>query len=75
VVVSVNGAAVTSGWALTAKGVVVFTAAPPAGAVVRAGFLFDVPVRFELDRLDISGLSFLAGEVPSVPALEIREAP
>jgi uncharacterized protein (TIGR02217 family) len=41
---------------------------------VTAGFLFDVPVRFAEDRLDITGLSFAAGEAPSVPLVEIREA-
>jgi uncharacterized protein (TIGR02217 family) len=74
VAVSVNGVAQASGWTLGAKGVVVFGAAPAVGAVVRAGFLFDVPVRFELDRLDIAGVSFQAGEAPSVPVVEIREA-
>ena len=53
---------------------VVFATPPAAGAVVRAGFLFDVPVRFEQDQLEISGLSFLAGEAPHVPVVEIREA-
>jgi hypothetical protein len=33
-----------------------------------------VPVRFEQDRLDVSGLTFLAGEAPSVPLIEVREA-
>lgn len=44
-----------------------------AGATVRAGFLFDVPVRFGEDRLDISGAEFAAGEAPSVPLVELRE--
>ncbi|WCT77660.1 DUF2460 domain-containing protein [Novosphingobium humi] len=74
VLVSVNGAAQATGWVLGAGGVVQFTTPPAAGAIVRAGFLFDVPVRFEQDRLDISGLTFLAGEAPSVPVIEVREA-
>ena len=48
--------------------------APKAGAEVRAGFLFDVPVRFAEDRLDINGIAFAAGEAPSVPLIEVREA-
>ena len=40
----------------------------------RAGFLFDVPVRFAEDRLDITGAAFAAGEAPSVPLIEMREA-
>ena len=73
VMVSVGGAAV-SGWTLDPGGVVTFTSAPAAGAEVRAGFLFDVPVRFAEDRLDVSGAAFAAGEAPSVPLIEVREA-
>nr|MBA2467044.1 DUF2460 domain-containing protein [Sphingomonas sp.] len=39
-----------------------------------AGFLFDVPVRFADDRLEVNRATFLAGEAPSVPLIEIREA-
>ena len=55
-------------------GWIAFQIAPPAGAEVRAGFLFDVPVRFATDRLDINAASFAAGEAPSVPLVEVREA-
>jgi uncharacterized protein (TIGR02217 family) len=72
-VVSVGGAASTA-WTLGEKGVLRFLAAPPAGAEVRAGFRFDVPVRFAEDRLDVSAVSFAAGEAPSVPLIEIRES-
>jgi len=41
---------------------------------VTAGFLFDTPVRFSDDRLEINRATFLAGEAPSVPLVEIREA-
>ncbi|TCD06842.1 TIGR02217 family protein [Erythrobacteraceae bacterium CFH 75059] len=61
-------------WHLEPGGIIVFDAvAPPPGAVVRAGFLFDVPVRFAQDRLEISGVAFAAGEAPSVPLVEVRE--
>jgi len=72
VLVSVDGAAVST-WTLDAMGEVVFADAPAAGKIVRAGFLFDVPVRFAEDRLDISGAAFAAGEAPSVPLIELRE--
>ncbi|MGB3166764.1 MAG: DUF2460 domain-containing protein [Alteraurantiacibacter sp.] len=72
VVVSVGGVRVTD-WTLEEGGRVVFTDAPPEGAEVRAGFLFDVPVRFAEDRLDITGATFAAGEAPSVPLVEVRE--
>ncbi|WP_288414277.1 DUF2460 domain-containing protein [uncultured Novosphingobium sp.] len=73
VLVSVNGAAAT-GWSMEPGGVIQFVAPPAPDAVVRAGFLFDVPVRFAEDRLDISGAAFAAGEAPSVPIVEVREA-
>ncbi|MCA1662651.1 MAG: DUF2460 domain-containing protein, partial [Novosphingobium sp.] len=72
--VTVGGAEAVSGWTLEPGGVVRFAAAPAAGAEVRAGFEFDVPVRFAEDRLDVSGAGIPAGEAPSVPLLEIREA-
>jgi uncharacterized protein (TIGR02217 family) len=53
-------------------GVVRFTAPPPAGAEVTAGFEFDVPVRFDTDRISTSVSSFAAGEIPSVPVVEVR---
>ena len=73
VVVAVNGVA-ASGWTLNGGGTISFAAAPVAGAAVTAGFLFDVPVRFEEDKLQISGATFAAGEAPTVPVVEIREA-
>jgi len=71
--VSLDGAP-ASGWTLAPLGVIVFDASPPAGAAVRAGFLFDVPVRFAEDRLELAGAAFAAGEAPSVPVVELREA-
>ncbi|MFA6218937.1 MAG: DUF2460 domain-containing protein [Erythrobacter sp.] len=67
------GAVETGQWAYEAGGWIVLDTAPAAGAQVRAGFLFDVPVRFAEDRLDINGTAFAAGEAPSVPLIEIRE--
>ena len=74
VLVSVDGLAVTSGWTLDPGGIVRFTAPPAAGKAVCAGYLFDVPVRFAEDKLEVSGAVFAAGEAPSVPVIEIREA-
>ena len=74
ILVSVDGEP-ASGWTHAGKGLIRFDVPPPAGAQIRAGFRFDVPVRFAEDRLDISGATFAAGEAPSVPLIEIREAP
>ena len=72
--VSIDGVEVANGWALDAGGVVRFAVPPVAGAVVAAGFLFDVPVRFAEDRLSVSRATYLAGEIASVPLVEVREA-
>lgn len=72
--VGVGGVPRSAGWTLGGDGVLTFTDAPAAGAEVRAGYVFDVPVRFEQDRLDVAGATFAAGDAPSVPVVEIREA-
>lgn len=71
--VAINGIELASGWALQEKGVIEFDAPPPAGAPISAGFLFDVPVRFADDRIEVNRSTFLAGEAPSVPLVEVRE--
>lgn len=53
-------------------GAVVFRDAPAPGAPVTAGFEFDVPVRFDTDRIETSVANFAAGEAPSVPVIEVR---
>ena len=70
--VAVAGVELMSGWAVdVATGVVTFTSAPATGAAVTAGFLFDVPVRFDTDRLDVELTSFDGAEVPAIPLVEI----
>lgn len=53
-------------------GIVRFAEAPGDGAAVSAGFSFDVPVRFDLDHLAISIEAFEAGQIPTIPLVEIR---
>ena len=57
-----------------ATGTVTFLAGhiPPSGAAVTAGFLFDVPVRFDTDYLELNLSAFAAGAIPKVPLVEIR---
>lgn len=76
VTIAVNGTVKTSGTDFSvdhATGIVTFLPGriPPPGATVTAGFEFDVPVRFDTDRLDIDLASFEAGEAPSIPLIEI----
>jgi len=72
VLVSVDGEATTA-FTLISGGVVRLAVPPAQGKAVRAGFQFDVPVRFAEDRLEISGAVFAAGDAHSVPVIEIRE--
>ena len=62
-----------SGWTVdTTTGVVTFTTAPAGGVAVRAGFEFDVPVRFDSDTLDVTLDFERLGSITSIPLLEIR---
>jgi len=56
----------------TTSGIVTLETAPAEGAELTAGFEFDVPVRFDTDRIETSVASFKAGDVPSVPVVELR---
>jgi len=53
-------------------GLVTFAEPPHMGVPISAGYEFDVPVRFDTDRIQVSLASFQAGEVPNVPVVEIR---
>ncbi len=44
---------------------------PQSGALVRVGFEFDVPVRFDADRIDLNIEAFRAGRIPTIPLIEI----
>ena len=55
-----------------ATGEVTLAVAPPVGAVVTAGFEFDVPVRFDADRIEVTLESFEAGRMAAVPLIEVR---
>ncbi len=53
-------------------GLITFVDAPDIDVEVTCGFEFDVPVRFDTDRIQTSVASFQAGEVPTVPIVEVR---
>lgn len=55
-----------------ATGEVTLNVAPEPGRVVTAGFEFDVPVRFDADRIEVTLESFNAGRMAAVPLIEIR---
>ena len=62
-----------SGWTVdTTTGLITFTTAPANGVIVRAGFEFDVPVRFDSDTLDVTLDFERLGSITAIPLLEIR---
>lgn len=72
IMVKVDGVVATN-WTLDPLGVIAFATAPASGKVITASFAFDVPVRFATDRLEISRATVLAGEIASVPMVEVRD--
>jgi uncharacterized protein (TIGR02217 family) len=74
VVAAVGGVATTAFTLDLGDGAIVLDAAPAPGTPVAAGFEFDTPVRFDLDRLEIELAAFEAGAAPSIPLVEIRLA-
>ncbi|HUG46430.1 MAG TPA: DUF2460 domain-containing protein [Sphingomicrobium sp.] len=71
--IAVGGVEQVTGWSLEEPGQILFETPPAAGAAITAGYLFDVAVRFAEDRIEVNRATFLAGEAPSVPLVEIRE--
>lgn len=52
-------------------GAIEFATPPAAGAIVTAGYLFDTPARFNDDALRINLAAFAAGDIPSIPIIEV----
>ena len=72
--VAADGSELMTGFTVdTLTGIVTFAVAPGEDAAITAGFLFDVPVRFDTDRLDIELSSFDAADAPAIPLIEVNE--
>jgi uncharacterized protein (TIGR02217 family) len=74
VLVAVNGVASTFFTLNAQTGIITFNTGriPTSGQVITAGFEFDVPVRFDMDALNINLTHFEAGEIPEIPLIEVR---
>ncbi|MGD9803807.1 MAG: TIGR02217 family protein [Hyphomicrobiaceae bacterium] len=77
VIVAVDGVIQTHGTDFdldAGLGLVSFRAGhvPVSDASVTAGFEFDVPVRFDTDRLEVNLSGFRHGGIPSIPVVELR---
>lgn len=71
--IAVDGVELDGGFDLeVTTGVVTFETPPGPGDAVTAGFLFDVPVRFDTDYLEVDLSAFAAGAIPKIPLVEIR---
>lgn len=76
VMIAVAGATKTEGLNFTvdtSSGRVTFQPGhiPADGAAVTAGFVFDVPVRFDADRIEANLATFRAGNIPTIPLVEV----
>lgn len=69
--VAVDGAVEPAATCDPLTGLVTFPSAPADGASITAGFLFDVPARFDSDRIDIDMTAFKAGSLPAIPLIEV----
>jgi uncharacterized protein (TIGR02217 family) len=69
---AINGVETNTFTADPATGEITFTSPPANGATLTAGYEFDTPVRFDADSLMINLANFAAGEIPSIPLIEIR---
>lgn len=71
--ISLNGTPQTSGWSVdSATGLVTFVSAPANGAVVSADFEFDVPARFDTDRLEFRLETHDLMVWEQIPIIEVR---
>lgn len=73
--VAIDGTEIFAGQDFVVDGItgeMTLTTAPGVNAEITAGFEFDVPVRFDTDFLNVTISGFEAGEIPSIPVVEIR---
>jgi len=72
VLISVDDVAYETEWSVDAStGLVTFAQAPATGAVIKAGFLFDVPVRFDTDCLNVTADDKNLSQT-EIPLIEVR---
>ncbi len=78
VLIGVDGVVQTQGPDFTVDyttGLITFAqnAIPQAGSQVTAGFEFDVPVRFDVDQIEISLDAFKAGQITDISIIEVKQ--
>jgi uncharacterized protein (TIGR02217 family) len=70
---TLDGVATTAFTVDTTTGIVTFSVAPGNGVVVRASFQFEVPVRADVDWLQIRSVQRGVYSIENFPLLEIRD--
>ena len=71
--VKANGVTVSSGISVaTSTGIVTFSVAPASGVVITASAEFDVPVRFDTDRLSATLDDYGVHSWMDIPLIEVR---
>ena len=69
----VPGSGGSASWSVdTTTGIVTFDVAPASGVVIKAGFEFDVPVRFDTDMIDVVVSLEHQTSIPSITLIEVR---
>lgn len=71
--VFLDGALQTTGVSVSSLGVITFSSAPTNGLQVRVRCEFDVPVRFDVDKLNLSATFSGNYAIPSIDIVEVRE--
>ncbi|GLQ17951.1 DUF2460 domain-containing protein [Maritalea porphyrae] len=72
VLIALDGVPTTAFAVDETTGMVTLDAPPASGVQVTAGFIFNVPVRFAADRLDVEITSFDAAHAPTIKLVEVR---
>jgi uncharacterized protein (TIGR02217 family) len=72
--IGLGGINQTSGWTVNnSTGLITFAAPVANGVAVTAGYQFDVPARFDIDRLEPASILTDIIQLPELPVVEIRE--
>ncbi|HBM91307.1 MAG TPA: TIGR02217 family protein, partial [Rhodospirillaceae bacterium] len=70
--VGVNDTEYETEWSVdTTTGLLTFASAPASGALIKAGYQFDVPVRFDTDHLNLTALDNNLSKT-EIPLIEVR---
>ena len=72
VLLAIDGVGITAFTVDATLGMVTFDVPPAPGVTITAGYLFDVPVRFQSDKLDVEISNFDAAIAPTIKLVEVR---